>query len=135
MAQQQAALRRQLAQLNQLLNSQGNNGIAKDLKELQEKMDKNESDLVNRKLDGEFYMRQKEILNRMMETEKSLREQEQDDKRTSKNPDEISRPVPPELKQYMKENKELIERYNTVPPTLKPYYKQLNENYFKQVAH
>ncbi|MFA6149961.1 MAG: hypothetical protein WC716_01490 [Chitinophagaceae bacterium] len=135
MAQQQAAIRRQLAQLNQLLNSQGNNGIAKDLKALQEKMDKNESDLVNRKLDGEFYMRQKEILNRMMETEKSLREQEQDDKRTSKAPDEISRPVPPELKQYMKENKELIEKYNTVPPTLKPYYKQLNENYFKQVAH
>lgn len=134
LAQQQAAIRRQLAQLNQLLNSQGNNGIAKDLKDLQDKMDKNESDLVNRKLDGDFYMRQKEILSRMMETEKSLREQEQDDKRSSKTPEEISRPVPAELQPYLKENQELKEQYKTVPPTLKPYYKQLNEIYFKQVA-
>ncbi|MES2479007.1 MAG: hypothetical protein V4561_07965 [Bacteroidota bacterium] len=133
MAQQQAAIRRQLAQLNQLLNSQGNNSISKDLKDLQDKMDRNETDLVNRKLDEDFYMRQKEIMNRMMETEKSLREQEQDDKRSSKNPDEISRPVPPELKQYLLENKELKEQYKTVPPTLKPYYKELNEIYFKQV--
>lgn len=133
MAQQQAAIRRQLAQLNQLLNSQGNNTISKDLKDLQDKMDRNETDLVNRKLDEDFYMRQKEIMNRMMETEKSLREQEQDDKRSSKNPDEISRPVPPELKQYLLENKELKEQYKTVPPTLKPYYKELNEIYFKQV--
>lgn len=134
LAQQQAAIRRQLAQLNQLLNSQGNNSIAKELKELQDKMDRNETDLVNRKLDEDFYKRQREILTRMMETEKSLREQEQDDKRSSKNPDDISRPVPPELKQYLQENKELKEQYKTVPPTLKPYYKQLNEIYFKQVS-
>jgi len=134
MAQQQAAIRRQLAQLNQLLNSQGNNSIAKELKELQDKMDRNETDLVNRKLDEDFYRRQREILTRMMETEKSLREQEQDDKRSSKNPDEISRPIPPELKQYLQDNKELKEQYKTVPPTLKPYYKQLNEIYFKQVS-
>ncbi|MCC6186627.1 MAG: hypothetical protein IT256_05680, partial [Chitinophagaceae bacterium] len=101
MAQQQAALRRQLAQINQLLNSEGNNSIAKDLKELQEKMDRNETDLVNRKLDEDFYKRQREIMTRMMETEKSLREQEQDDKRSSKSADEISRPLPPELKKYM----------------------------------
>jgi hypothetical protein len=134
MAQQQAALRRQLAQINQLLNSQGNNNIAKDLKELQDKMDKNESDLVNRKLDEDFYKRQREIMTRMMETEKSLREQEQDDKRSSKNPDDISRPIPPELKQYLQQNKEIREQYKTIPPTLKPYFKELNEQYFKQVG-
>jgi hypothetical protein len=133
MAQQQAAIRRQLAQLNQLLNSEGNNSIAKELKELQEKMDKNESDLVNRKLDGEFYLRQREILTRMMETETSLREQEQDDKRSSKNAEEISRPLPPELQQYMRENLQLKDQYRTVPPTLKPYYRALNEQYFQQV--
>lgn len=134
LAQQQAAIRRQLAQLNQLLNSQGNNSISKELKDLQDKMDRNETDLVNRKLDQDFYMRQREIMTRMMETEKSLREQEQDDKRSSKNPEEMSRPVPPELKQYLQENKELKEQYKTIPPTLKPYYKELNEIYFKHVG-
>lgn len=135
MAQQQAAIRRQLAQLNQLLNSEGNNSIARELKELQEKMDKNESDLVNRKLDGEFYLRQREILTRMMETEKSLREQEQDDKRSSKSAEEISRPLPPELRPYMQENPQLKEQYRTVPPSLKPYYRQLNEHYFQQIRN
>jgi hypothetical protein len=119
---------------NQLLNSQGNNSIAKELKELQDKMDRNETDLVNRKLDEDFYQRQREIMTRMMETEKSLREQEQDDKRSSKNPEDMSRPVPPELKQYLQENQELKEQYKTVPPSLKPSYKTLNENYFRQVA-
>jgi hypothetical protein len=135
MAQQQAAIRRQLAQLNQLLNSEGNTSIAKDLKDLQEQMDRNETDLVNRKLDAEFYLRQKEILSRMMENEKSLREQEQDDKRSSNSAEEISRPVPSELQQYLQENNQLKEQYKTIPPTLKPYYRQLNEIYFKQVGN
>lgn len=134
LAQQQAAIRRQLALLNQKLNSEGNNNISKDLKEIQDQMDKNEADLVNRKLDQDFYRRQKEILNRMMETESSLREQEEDERRTSKNPEELSRPVPPELKKHLLENPLLKEQYRTVPPNLKPYYKQLNENYFKQVG-
>lgn len=135
MAQQQAAIRRQLAQLNQMLNSEGNTSIAKDLKDLQDQMDRNETDLVNRKLDAEFYLRQKEILSRMMETEKSLREQEQDDKRSSKSAEEISRPVPPELQPYLQESNQLKEQYKTIPPTLKPYYRQLNEKYFKQVGN
>jgi hypothetical protein len=132
MAQQQAAIRRQLQELNSQLNSQGL-GNAKEIKEIQDQMDKNESDLVNKKLDGTLLLRQKEILTRLMQAEQSLREQEQDDKRTSKNPDEISRPVPVELQKYLQENQQLLERYKTVPPTLKPYYKQLIENYYKQV--
>lgn len=133
LAQEQAAIRRQLAELSQLLNSQGNTGMAKELRELQEQMDRNETDLVNRKTEPELYRRQQEILSRLMETEKSLREQEEDSKRSSKNPPEISRPVPPELKPYLEDNGRLREQYQTVPPGLKPYYRELNERYFGQI--
>ncbi len=134
MAQQQAAIRKQLQQLNSLLNSKGM-GNAKEMKELQEKMDRTETDLVNRKMSNELIMRQKEILTRLLETEKALREQEQDDKRSSKNVAEMSRPVPPELQKYMKDRQSLLEFYKTVPPQLKPYYRSMVEQYYKMIGN
>jgi hypothetical protein len=134
MAAQQAAIRRQLQQLNSLLNSKGM-GNSKELREIQEKMDRNETDLVNRRLTSEMQLRQREILSRLLETEKSLREQEQDDKRSSKNPQEISRPVPPELMKYMQDRKAMLDLYRTVPPQLKPYYKSMVEQYYQMIGN
>ncbi len=133
MAQQQAAIRRQLQQLNSLLNSKGM-GNAKELKEIQEQMDRTETDLVNKRLGTELIQRQREILTRLLQAEKSLREQEQDDKRSSKTAEEISRPLPPELQKYLQDNKQLLEQYKTVPPQLKPYYKQMVEQYYKSIG-
>lgn len=131
MAQQQAALRKRLQELNTLLNSKGMGDIAKELREVQDKMDKNETQLVNRNLGSELLLRQKEILTRLLEAEKSVREQQQDDKRSSNTAKEISRPVPAELEQRMKEQKQLTEQYNTSPATLKPYYQRIVEEYNK----
>lgn len=134
LANQQAELRRQLQQLNSLLNSKGMNGSSKELREIQEKMDRNESDLVNRRFTPEFLARQKEILTRLLEAEKSLREQEQDDKRSSRSAEEIARPVPPELQKYLNDRRKLLEWYKTVPAQLKPYYRNMVEQYYKQIG-
>ena len=131
LAQQQAAIRRQLQELNSLLNSRGLGDAAKELREIQEEMDRNETQLVNRRLGSELLQRQKEILTRLLEAEKSIREQQQDDKRSSKTADEISRPVPPELEKYMNDRKQLMEQYKTAPPVLKPYYQRLVQDYYK----
>ncbi len=133
LAQQQAAIRKQLQELNSLLNSKGV-GDAKSLQELQQKMDKTETDLVNRRLSDELQLRQKEILTRLLETQKSLREQEQDDKRSSNSAKEISRPVPPELQKYMQDRQQMLELYKTVPPQLKPYYRTMVEQYFQTIG-
>jgi len=134
MAQQQAAIRRQLQELQSLLNSKGM-GNAKELKELQEKMDRTETDLVNKRLTSEMLARQKEILTRLLEAEKAIREQEQDDKRSSKNPMDIARPVPAELQRFMKDRQNLLEFYKTVPPQLKPYYKAMVEQYYQMIGN
>lgn len=134
LARQQAAVRRQLQELNSLLNSKGMGDAAKELREIQEEMDKNETQLVNRRLGSELLLRQKEILTRLLEAEKSVREQQQDDKRSSKTADDISRPVPPELEQYMKDHKQLMEQYKTAPPVLKPYYQKLVDDYYRQLG-
>ncbi|RYD56412.1 MAG: hypothetical protein EOP56_11995 [Sphingobacteriales bacterium] len=133
MAQQQAAIRRQLQELNRMLNSKGM-GNAKELKEIQDKMDRTETDLVNKRTSGELLMRQKEILTRLLQAEKSLREQEQDDKRSSKSAQEISRPMPAELQKYLKDRERLLELYKTVPPQLKPYYKTMVEQYYRMIG-
>lgn len=133
MAQQQAALRRQLQQLNSLLNSKGM-GNAKELKEIQDKMDKNETELVNKRMSAEMMMRQKEILTKLLQAEKSLREQEQDDKRSSRSADDISKPIPAELQRYINDNKQLNEQYKTTPAQLKPYYKNMVQQYYKSIG-
>ena len=98
-------------------------------------MDKNETDLVNRKTGAELMLRQKDIETRMLEVEKSLREQEQDDKRSSKTPPDMSRPIPPALQKYVTDQKQLLELYKTVPPSLKPYYREMVENYFHIIGN
>lgn len=131
MAQQQAALRKQIQDLNSLLNSKGMGNIAKELREIQEQMDRNETDLVNKRLSSELMMRQREILTRMLEAEKAVREQQQDDKRSSKTAKETGRPIPAELEKRLQQHKELTEQYKTAPPVLKPYYQQIVEDYYK----
>lgn len=135
LARQQAAIRRKLAELSTQFNSKGMSGLAKELRELEQKMDKNETDIVNRKLNSELLLRQKDIQTRLLETEKSLREQEEDEKRSSKSGDDISRPVPPQLQKYITDKKQMLEQYKTVPPQLKPYYRDMVENYFQIIGN
>jgi hypothetical protein len=135
LAQQQAAIRRQLSELASKLNSKGLGEFSKELRELEQKMDKNETDLVNRRMSPDLLLRQKEIQSRLLEAEKSLREQEQDDKRSSKTADETSRPVPPALQKYITDKRQMLEQYKTVPPQLKPYYRDMVENYFHIIGN
>jgi hypothetical protein len=132
MAQQQAAIRRQL---QSLLNSKSGTGVAKELREIQDKMDRNEIDLVNRRLSNELIQRQKEIMTRLLETEKAMRQQEQDEKRSSNTAQEIAKPVPSELQKHVDEKVNLMEYYKTIPPQLKPYYKSLVEKYFNDIGN
>jgi len=134
LAQQQANIRRQLAELASKLNSKGMTGLSKELRELEQKMDKNETDLVNRRVNPEMMLRQKEIQTRLLEADKAMREQEQDDKRSSNSADEVSRPVPPALKKYMTDRRQMLEQYKTVPPQLKPYYRDMVEQYFQIIG-
>ncbi|MBE2289986.1 MAG: hypothetical protein IAE95_10550 [Chitinophagaceae bacterium] len=134
LAQQQAAIRRQLNELASKLSSKGMGGLAKELRELEQKMDKNETDLVNRRINPELIQRQKEIQTRLLETEKSMREQEEDDKRTSRSGEEMSRPIPPALQKYITDKRQMLEQYKTVPPQLKPYYRDMVESYFRIIG-
>ncbi len=133
MAREQAQLRQQINQLNTLLNNKGIKGQGKQMAELQSLMDKNETDLVNRRLTRELLLRQQEIMTKLLETEKAVREQEQDNQRQGNTATEVQRPIPPDLKDFMKQQETLFEQYETEAPVLQPYYKKINEQYLQKV--
>jgi hypothetical protein len=133
LAEQQSAIRRKLQQLADELNSNGMNGAAHEIRDAQDKMDKIETDLVNRRVNNDLQARQKDIQTRLLQAEKSIREQEQDNKRMSNTGKEVSRPVPPELQKYITARQQMLELYKTVPPQLKPYYRSMVEHYFQMV--
>jgi len=131
---QQAAIRRQVQQLNTLLNSRGTNGLSQQLREIAEKMDRNETDLVNRRVTPELFLRQQEILTRLLQAETSLREQEQDNKRSSQSAQDLARPVPAELQRYLRDKQTLLDLYRTVPAQLKPYYRTMVSEYYRAIG-
>jgi len=130
-AAQQAAIREALKKLNQEENSDGKLG---NLEKLMEEMNKTETELYNKQYTEEMKKRQQEILTRLLDVEKSIREREQGEQRESKTADEIARQTPPSLEKYLKQREAEIQLYKTVPPELKPYYRQLIENYFKSIS-
>ncbi len=133
MAAQQAAIREELRRLRDEMGKPGQQGGAgKEMKRLQDLMEKNEEDLVNMKLDQETINRQEEIMTRMLESEKAEREREYDNKRESKTAQDISSPSTDFLK-YQEEKRKQVELLETIPPNLKPFYRNLVNEYFNNL--
>lgn len=135
-AAQQKAIRealQKLAQMEQQKNGE-NGGLGGELEELIKEMDKTETQLVNKQLTEEMVKRQQEILTKLLDAEKAMKEREYDDQRKSNTADEMVNKMPPSLEEYMKKREAEIQLYKTVPPSLKPYYKNLVETYFKNIS-
>ncbi len=134
LAQQQAMLRKQLQDLANMLNSKGIGGtVSKEIREIQAAMDKMETDLVYRKNADELMRRNKEILTRMLEAEKAIQEQEEDNKRSAQAGKDAPRPMPSELSEHLKQQQQLLEQYRKGMPALKPFYQKMAEEYLRKV--
>lgn len=130
-AAQQAALRKQLNDLNNQLRKDGKSNP--NLTKIQQDMDRNETDIVNKRLTNDILQRQSEIMNRLMEAKEALREQEQGKERESNSGKEMTREIPQQLKDILKNKQSVIDYYKTVPAELKPYYKQMVEEYYQYI--
>jgi len=97
-------------------------------------MEQSETDLVNKRLTEQTIQRQREILTRLLEAEKSARERELDNKREAKTAQDIARRVPPSFEKYNQAKEKQTELLKTIPPALSPYYKQKVNEYFKKIS-
>ncbi len=131
LASEQAAIREQIRKLYESLNK-GGKQAGENLKKIEDLMEQNENDLINRNLTIETIKRQEEIITRLLESEKAEREQEFDEKRESNEGNYSEERNIFDLEQYKKLKQKETELLRTVPPNLSPYYKQRVSEYLSK---
>lgn len=135
MALMQEALRRELKQMRDALEKEGKEGkeMSRELKKVEEMMEQQERDLVNKRLTPEMLKRQKEIETRLLEHENSDRNQEQEQKRESEKPGDYKPALPLYLKEYILEKQKQREMLRKTPPELTPYFRDKSKEYLRTV--
>jgi hypothetical protein len=93
-------------------------------------MDRNETEIVNKRMTNDMLRRQSEIMSRLLEVKDALRQQEQGEERESNAAKDQNREIPQQLKDILKDKQSVIDYYKAVPADLKPYYKKMVEDYF-----
>lgn len=130
LAMEQEAIRRMLQEMQEGAKKNGQ----KPGGELPGKMEETELDLINKRLTNQLLQRQREILTRLLETEKSMREQNLDEQRKGETARDYENALPRSFEQYIRLKEKELELLKTVPPKLYPYYKQEVSEYFKRLG-
>jgi hypothetical protein len=132
MAAQQEAIRKALKDAHEKLQQEGKNALG-DMGKVMKDMEDTEAELLNKMLTKETIKRQKDILTRLLYSEKSIRERDLDDKRESKIGQVDDRKSPEELsieeyknklrQELLKSNQ--LEYSNDFIKLIEEYYKKL----------
>lgn len=130
MAAEQERIRRALQEMQEKLKKEGKNPGG----DLPSKMEQTEMDLVNKQLTDQLIRRQKEIMTRLLETEKSMREQDMDEERKGETAKDYEKEIPKAFEEYLRLKEKEVELLKTVPPKLYPYYKKEVSEYFKRMG-
>ena len=129
MAAEQERIRKALQEMQEKMK-EGGKGPGGDLPS---KMEQTEMDLVNKQLTDQLIKRQQDILTRMLETEKSMREQDMDEERKGETAKDYDKEIPKAFEEYLRLKEKEVELLKTVPPKLYPYYKKEVNDYFKRM--
>ncbi|HEX8349193.1 MAG TPA: DUF4175 family protein [Hymenobacter sp.] len=141
LAGQQQMLRDAMNQLDKMQQGQ-QKGMNKDGKgqdgmggtgDIKKLMEQTETDLVNKRLTEQTILRQRQILTRLLEAEKSARERDQDDKREAQTAQNHPPVFPPAFDKYKRAKERQTELLRTVPPALTPYYQREVSEYFQKM--
>jgi hypothetical protein len=131
LAAEQERIRRALQELEEKMKQNG----GKLPGDLPGKMEETETELVNKQLTDQLIQRQREILTRLLESEKSMREQDMDEERKGETAKDYEKEVPAAVEEYLRLKEKEVELLKTVPPKLYPYYKKEVGEYFKRIRN
>ena len=130
MAAEQERIRRALQEMQEKMKNEGQTPGG----EIPGKMEQTEMDLVNKQLTNQLIERQKQILTRLLDAEKSMREQDMDDERKGETAKDYEKEIPKAFEEYLRLKEKEVELLKTVPPKLYPYYKKEVNEYFKRMG-
>lgn len=132
MAQQQAAIREALQELNK--NESGDGKSAGSFQKLAQMMNQTETELVNKRLTEEMLKRQQEITVKMLDYEKAQKERGEKEEREATSASDKQVKMPPSMEEYIKKRNQELELYKTLPLNLKPFYKNMVQEYYKAIG-
>lgn len=128
MAAEQAAIRSKLQKYMEQLKEQGMQ--AGGLSEAMQEMEKTEEELVNRIINNSTINRQKNILSRLLKSEKAEMEREKKKERESKEAKNVKRSNPENYLEYKRIKIKEAELLKTVNPQFNIFYKRKVNSYF-----
>lgn len=131
MAAEQERIRRALQEMQEKMKKEGGKIPGGDLPG---KMEQTEIDLVNKQITEQTIRRQNEIITRLLEAEKSMREQNQEEERKGEAAKDYNQEMPRAFEEYLRLKEKEVELLKTVPPKLFPYYKKEVNEYFKRIG-
>ncbi|MBM3184692.1 MAG: hypothetical protein FJZ67_00190 [Bacteroidetes bacterium] len=129
MAAEQTAIRQKLEQLRNEMNKEGQ-GLGNKLNLLIKELEQQEKDLINRNINKEMINRQRDIMTRLLESEKALMERGFEEKRESKSGKDDNYGNKIRFDEYNKQKLKQIELLKSADPTYKKYYKDKANQYF-----
>ncbi len=133
MAAEQAAIRKMIQDLMESQKgSEVGKQMGKELQEIADKMDETETDLVNKRITPELIKRNQEITTRLLESEKAMKEQDEDEQRKAQSAKQQPRQPPAAFEKYIREKEKQTELLRTIPPTFSPFYKREVDTYFRK---
>src|SRR5574343_176457 len=131
MAAEQTAIRQRLEQMRNELNKDGK-GKGNQLNPLIKELEEQEKDLINKNFSKDLIKRQKDILTRLLESEKALMERGFEEKRESTSGKNENYGNKIRFDEYNKQKLNQIELLRTVDPVYRKYYKDKANEYFNQ---
>ena len=137
MAAQQELIRRQLQEIQKMNEGQMQSGgqkVENELRQAIQQMEQNEIDLVYKRLNQRLINRQKRIETRMLEVERSQRNQGENEERESERPSVILPEIPPEFEEYIKSRQKEKELLKTIPLEFNEFYKHEVNQYFRRIS-
>ena len=133
MAAQQAMIRKMVQALkDQQKGTEAGKSFGTELQDIIEKMDETETDLVNKRITPELFKRNQEITTRLLESEKAMKEQDEDEQRKAQTAKQLPRNPPAAFEKYVQEKEKQTELLRTIPPTFSPFYKREVDTYFRK---
>jgi len=129
-AAEQEYIRNELRKMSDQLEKEGQFGAAKEIKRIADDMEKTETELVNKMLTEEMLMRQKQILTRLLKSEKAELEREKEEKRESNEGKSVFLRNPEDFFKYKKVRTSEVELLQPISPSLSPFYKNKVDQYF-----
>lgn len=132
MAAEQAAIREMVRKMMEgQKGSEFDKKYGQELKEMMDQMEKSETEIVNKRISRELIERNEEMLTRLLESEKALREQDEDEERKGETARQLPRQPPPAFQEYIRSKSRQTELLRTVPPNFTPFYKKEADSYFQ----